>query len=185
MFMKFGFSMSKFMDFCMWKKVWSEWSMAERGVSTKPGQIGGSAILDTAYLYPGENFAYQFPFFSSYEKKKNKCPARQFNHMNLTGWVETNVWQNRRLFYIFDNEFHDRHCQLSAGRQKCPSRHVIVDFKFATNNVTFSMRKKRNGVVVMSLSASTLCPMTEKFPLFYLSQKTERVRYFGESLQKL
>jgi hypothetical protein len=84
------------------------------------------------------------------------CPARQFNYTNLTGWVETNAWQNRRLFYIFDNEFYDRHCQLSAGRQKWPSRLIIVDFKFATDNVTFSMRKKRNGVVVMSLSSSTL-----------------------------
>jgi hypothetical protein len=52
------YSMSMVMEFFIWKKVWSEWSMAERGVSTKPGYIGGSAILDTAYLYPRENFAY-------------------------------------------------------------------------------------------------------------------------------
>jgi hypothetical protein len=31
------YSMSMVMEFCMWKKVWSEWSMAGRGVSTKPG----------------------------------------------------------------------------------------------------------------------------------------------------
>ncbi len=35
--LELSFSMSMVMDFCIWKKVWSEWSMAERGVSTKPG----------------------------------------------------------------------------------------------------------------------------------------------------
>jgi hypothetical protein len=71
------------------------------------------------------------------------CPARQFNYTNL-GDYSTHSTMNFTIDIIS--------CRL-VGRQKWLSRLVVVDFNFATDNVTFSMRK---NVIALSLCSCHL-----------------------------
>jgi hypothetical protein len=81
--------------------------------------------------------------------------------------------------YMFDNEFYDRHCQLSTGRQTWPSRLVIVEI------VTFSMRKKTQWRCRYVVDCFNFEPTYRKISIiFILARKQKEKGNLGEIFAK-
>ncbi len=110
-----------------------------------------------------QNFNFNIPEFDIQTEKTNikYCAknARQLHLYITCMWTHilyisteySKAEQSRRLFYIFDNEFIDRRCQSTVVVDcliKVALSLVVFKFKFVTDTVTLSMRKKRNIVVV-------------------------------------